>query len=143
MKTALLFILYRIFESLEPAFESISEWCGGIRYYFERLHWHSKMPHNVRIGSMGLPNYYCPFCNHDLDYRINFDGISSGVCWDCNKAWLETWCNSDAPDFDNCEWPTKYNVLVDPPSVFWEETLYHWFITIDGLMVDQGKVDSP
>jgi hypothetical protein len=143
VKRLLTFILYKSFGKLEPLFKRLSELCSRAAFKFREWNWHSKMPYNVRIGEIGLPNYYCPFCDTDLDYRFDFDGILCGVCWTCNKAWHERWDNSECPDYDNCNWPTKANVLPDPPSAFWEDSLYHFVKTReDGLTYDEGKADN-
>jgi hypothetical protein len=127
----------------ENLFRGIAERFDNGRYWAEERYWHSQMPPNVRIGEIGLQNYYCPFCDTPLDYRIDFDGILNGVCWSCQRTWYETWENSDCPDFQNMRWPTKRNVLPWEPSSFWSDGLNHCFKRQDGLSVDQGEAKVP
>lgn len=137
------FILYKTFGKLESLFKRLAEFSDHAEYKCHEWNWHSKMPSNVSVNAEGWASYSCPFCDTDLDYRFNFDGVLCGVCWPCKKAWYDKWDNSDCPDFDNCNWPTKENALREPPSAFWEDSLYHWVKTNeDGLKYDGGKAEG-
>lgn len=140
MARLLTYILYKFCDKLKAVCDVVSELASRVSWWARGAYWRSRMPYNVRVGEMGFPNYYCPFCDADLDYRFDFDGILCGVCWTCKKAWYDRWDNSDCPDYDNCNWPTKRNVLPDVPSPFWEDSLGHFIKTReDGLKYDDGK----
>ncbi len=138
--------LYRLFDVSERTLKRISKLsfklgdaCFSGYFWSRQRHWWTIAPSHVKRGELDLPNYCCPFCHADLDYRINFDGILCGVCWNCKKAWLETWDNTDCPSWDNTNWPMLTNVLTDPPSPFWDSGLGHFFMVENGLSIDQGK----
>lgn len=137
------FVLYKLFGKLESLLKVLSMICSRAAWWVHGAHWRSKMPDNVYTDKFDLAVYACPFCHTDLDYRIDFDSVLCGVCWQCKKAWHKVWDSSDCPDYDNCNWPTKQNVLSEPPSAFWEDALWHWFQVKDGLHIDQGRVEPP